>query len=62
MKWMRKKRSERGASAVEYALALVGIAAVVVLAVYALGGVTGSMFDETCSEVDAAASASADCA
>ena len=49
---------ERGASAVEYALVLVGIAALIVLAVVGLGGKTDAMFDDTCSEIDAQPSAS----
>ena len=44
---------ERGASAVEYALVLVGIAALIVIAVVALGGKTNAMFEHTCSTVDA---------
>ena len=43
---------ERGASAVEYALVLVGIAALIVIAVVALGGKTNAMFDDTCSTID----------
>lgn len=56
-----RERSEDGASAVEYALVLVGIAAVVVIAVFGLGGVTGSMFTTTCDEIDREAQASASC-
>jgi pilus assembly protein Flp/PilA len=57
----RIRRSERGASAVEYALLIAGIAAVIVFATVALGGVTISMFSNTCSTLDSAAAASADC-
>jgi pilus assembly protein Flp/PilA len=53
--------SESGASAVEYALLIAGIAAVLVVAVYALGVVSGGMFTETCGELDSAAQASASC-
>ena len=48
---------ERGASAVEYALVLVGIAALIVLAVVGLGGKTDAMFDDTCSRIDTQPSA-----
>jgi pilus assembly protein Flp/PilA len=54
-------RNERGASAVEYGLLIAGIAAVIVIAVFALGGVTDSMFSNTCQELDSAAAASATC-
>jgi pilus assembly protein Flp/PilA len=54
-------RDQRGASAVEYALLIAGIAAVIVIATYALGGLTDTMFTNTCSEFDSAASASATC-
>ena len=49
---------ERGASSVEYGLLIAGIAAVLVLALYALGGITLSMFDHTCDEIDPHVSAS----
>ena len=48
---------ERGASAVEYALVLVGIAALIVLAVVGLGGKTDAMFDDTCTTIDTQPSA-----
>lgn len=41
------RRSERGASAVEYALMVAAIAAVIVVVVFALGGVIDSAFDKT---------------
>ena len=50
--------ADRGASSVEYGLLIAGIAALLVLAVYALGGVTLSMFDHTCDELDPHVSAS----
>ena len=42
---------ERGASAVEYGLLAAFIAGVIVLIVIGLGGVTGEMFGDTCTEV-----------
>ena len=58
MKHVPVNASERGASSVEYGLLIAGIAAVLVLALYALGGVTLSMFDHTCDEMDPHVSAS----
>ncbi len=45
------KMEERGASAVEYGLLIAGIAAVIVLAVMALGPVVKSAFTKTCSAI-----------
>ena len=43
---------ERGASAVEYGLLIAGIAALIVLVVYAFGGVVlNSLFVSTCNTV-----------
>lgn len=57
----RDTRSEAGASAVEYALVLVGIAAVLAIVIYALGTLTTSEFDHTCDEYDKYASTTAGC-
>ena len=54
-------RDDRGASAVEYGLIVVAIAAVVVAAAVALGGITESMFSDTCSQLDSHVSATAAC-
>ena len=54
-------REERGASAVEYALLIVGIAAILAVVVYALGGLTDSMFTQTCTEIDSRTSSSGSC-
>ncbi|MBA3782493.1 MAG: Flp family type IVb pilin [Nocardioides sp.] len=43
-----RSRDERGASAVEYGLLIVGIAAVIAAAVWLLSGVTGAMFTDSC--------------
>lgn len=42
---------ERGASAVEYGLLIAGIAALIVVAVFALGPVVKEAFTDTCSEI-----------
>ena len=44
---------ERGASAVEYGLLIAGIAALVVVAVFALGPIVTEAFTDTCDEIDA---------
>ncbi len=54
-----RARLERGASAVEYALLVAGIAAVIVLVVVALGRGTADTFQDTCDALDAAASCDA---
>jgi len=46
-----EKMSERGASAVEYGLLIAGIAALIVVVVFAFGGSLTSIFEDTCSEV-----------
>ena len=43
--------NERGASAVEYGLIVVAIAALVVLVVFAFGKVVNELFDKTCDNV-----------
>lgn len=44
-------RSEDGASAVEYGLLIAGIAALIVVAVFAFGGGVRGLFDDTCASV-----------
>lgn len=53
--------AERGASAVEYSLLIAGMAAVLVLAILALGGPVTGLFTDTCDELDAQTSVSAGC-
>jgi pilus assembly protein Flp/PilA len=50
----RELRGEEGASAVEYGLLVAGIAAIVILLVFALGGFVKEAFQGTCDQVDAA--------
>ena len=45
------KMDERGASAVEYGLLVAGIAALIVLIVFAFGGVIKGVFKTTCDTV-----------
>jgi len=44
-------RDERGASAVEYGLLIAGIAAIIVVAVFAFGGGAGGLFHGSCSDI-----------
>ena len=52
---MQRTRNERGATSAEYALLIASIAAVVILAVTALGQATGGLLDRPCAELAAAA-------
>jgi pilus assembly protein Flp/PilA len=45
------RRNQDGASAVEYGLLVAGIAALVVVVVFAFGGVIKGAFEKTCNEV-----------
>lgn len=44
-------RNERGASSVEYGLLVAGIAALLVVIVFAVGGVAKELFSDSCNEV-----------
>ncbi|MDP2773226.1 MAG: Flp family type IVb pilin [Nocardioides sp.] len=45
-------KNERGASAVEYGLLIAGIAALIVVAVFALGPVVRDAFSDTCASIN----------
>ena len=45
------RMDERGASAVEYGLLIAGIAALIVVIVFAFGGVLKNIFSDTCNSV-----------
>ena len=47
-----KRDAELGASAVEYSLLVVAIAAIIVLIVFAVGEFTGQAFMTTCDSLD----------
>ncbi|CUR53951.1 putative Flp/Fap pilin component [metagenome] len=55
------KLDERGASAVEYGLLIAGIAALVVVVVFAFGHVISDVFSSTCTAVKSGASAASTC-
>ena len=48
---IRRRRTEDGASAVEYGLLVAAIAAIIVLIVFALGGVVKETFNKTCDTI-----------
>jgi pilus assembly protein Flp/PilA len=50
--WMRMRRDEKGASAVEYGLLIALIAAVIVVAVILLGTAVSDVFQETADCVE----------
>ncbi len=52
------KMEERGASAVEYGLLVAGIAALIVVVVFAFGGMIKEIFQDTCSGVKTGSSGS----
>ena len=61
----RIKNEERGASAVEYGLLIAGIAALIVVAVFALGPIVRDAFDKTCDTIasnDGNSATAANCA
>jgi pilus assembly protein Flp/PilA len=47
----KAKMDERGASAVEYGLLIAGIAALIIVVVFAFGGVLNGVFSDTCGSV-----------
>jgi pilus assembly protein Flp/PilA len=55
------KRDEDGASAVEYGLLVAAIAAVIVIIVFALGGLIKGAFSKTCTSISTGSSVAANC-
>jgi pilus assembly protein Flp/PilA len=53
----RARLDDRGASAVEYGLLIAGVAALIVIVVYAFGGVLNEVFNATCDSVGSSAGA-----
>ena len=45
------RRDEDGASAVEYGLLIAGIAALIIVVIFAFGGVLNKVFSDTCGSV-----------
>ena len=50
------RKDETGASAVEYGLLVAAIAALIVIIVFALGGVVKEVFKDTCDTIKGSAS------
>jgi pilus assembly protein Flp/PilA len=48
---LTRRRDERGASAVEYGLLIAGIAALIVVSVFAFGGGARGLFHGSCSDI-----------
>nr|WP_202388167.1 Flp family type IVb pilin [Nocardioides flavescens] len=57
----KARMDERGASAVEYGLLIAGIAALVVVVVFAFGGTIKGVFSDTCSTIASNASTGTTC-
>jgi pilus assembly protein Flp/PilA len=55
------RMDERGASAVEYGLLIAGIAALIVVVVFAFGGVLKNIFVNTCNSVAASDTSAGSC-
>ena len=55
------KLDERGASAVEYGLLIAGIAALIVVVVFAFGDVLQNIFSHTCNSVAASDASAGSC-
>ena len=55
------KMDERGASAVEYGLLIAGIAALIVIIVFAFGGVLKHIFADTCTKVSVSSGGTGSC-
>ena len=55
------RRNQDGASAVEYGLLVAGIAALVVVIVFAFGGVIKNTFENTCKSVKGGSAAASTC-
>lgn len=58
----RRSHDEDGASAVEYGLLVAAIAGVIVIIVFALGGIVSDLFTSTCNEIDNKATTTTTCA
>ena len=55
------RKDEKGASAVEYGLLVAAIAALIVIIVFALGGVVKDVFKETCDTIQSKATTTTTC-
>jgi pilus assembly protein Flp/PilA len=53
--------TDEGASAVEYGLLVAAIAAVIIIVIFALGGVIKDVFSNTCSSIKASTTTTQTC-
>ena len=60
-RFLNRKDQEDGASAVEYGLLVAAIAALIVIIVFALGGVVRDVFQKTCDEIETNATTTSTC-
>ncbi|MFL6173812.1 MAG: Flp family type IVb pilin [Marmoricola sp.] len=58
---INSKRNEDGASAVEYGLLVAAIAALIVIVVFALGGIIHDVFRNTCDTIDSHSTTTTTC-
>jgi pilus assembly protein Flp/PilA len=58
---LMNRKDEKGASAVEYGLLVAAIAALIVIIVFALGGVVKEVFSKTCTSIKQSAATTATC-
>jgi pilus assembly protein Flp/PilA len=61
-RFLNRKDQEDGASAVEYGLLVAAIAALIVIIVFALGGVVKDVFKKTCDTIQSKATTTTTCA
>ena len=54
-------RKDDGASAVEYGLLVAAIAALIVIIVFALGGLVKSIFQDTCNNISSKSTTKSSC-
>jgi pilus assembly protein Flp/PilA len=59
---MQAQKTDEGASAVEYALLVAAIAALIVIVVFAFGGLINNIFDDTCNAIGDNTTSAEDCA
>ena len=58
---IQAQKRDEGASAVEYALLVAAIAALIVIVVFAFGGLINNIFTDTCQAIDGSTAATSDC-
>jgi pilus assembly protein Flp/PilA len=56
-----RRRDQRGASAVEYGLLVVAVAALIVVVVFAFGGMVRHTINQTCGRLASSVSGSSSC-